>query len=87
MVALNNIAWFIINEVRGQHPTYVFAYHGKPITKVLSSGWKKTRKKVDLDVRVHDLRHTFGRRLRAAGVGLEDRQDYLGHKSDRITIH
>jgi site-specific recombinase XerD len=38
-------------------------------------------------VRVHDLKHTFGRRLRAAGVSLEDRQDLLGHKSGRITTH
>jgi integrase len=38
-------------------------------------------------VRVHDLRHTFGRRLRAAGVSLEDRQDLLGHKSSRMTTH
>ena len=36
-------------------------------------------------IRVHDMRHTFGRRLRAAGVSLEDRQDLLGHKSTRIT--
>ncbi|HEV8329797.1 MAG TPA: tyrosine-type recombinase/integrase [Steroidobacteraceae bacterium] len=36
-------------------------------------------------VRVHDLKHTFGRRLRAAGVSFEDRQDLLGHKSGRIT--
>lgn len=28
-----------------------------------------------LDRRVHDLKHTFGRRLRAAGVSFEDRQD------------
>lgn len=28
---------------------------------------------------VHDLRHTFGRRLRAAGVSEEDRADLLGH--------
>lgn len=26
-----------------------------------------------------------GRRLRAAGVGLEDRQDLLGHKSGKVT--
>jgi integrase len=39
------------------------------------------------DVRVHDLKHTFGRRLRAAGVSFEDRQDLLGHKSGRITTH
>ena len=38
-------------------------------------------------VRVHDLKHTFGRRLRAAGVAFEDRQDLLGHKSARITTH
>ena len=38
-------------------------------------------------IRVHDLKHTFGRRLRAVGVSLEDRQDLLGHKSARITTH
>jgi len=38
-------------------------------------------------VRVHDLKHTFGRHLRAAGVSFEDRQDLLGHKSGRITTH
>ena len=38
-------------------------------------------------LRVHDLKHTFGRRLRAAGVSFENRQDLLGHKSGRITTH
>jgi integrase len=38
-------------------------------------------------VRVHDLKHTFGRRLRTARVSFEDRQDLLGHKSGRITTH
>ncbi len=38
-------------------------------------------------VRVHDLKHTFGRRLRSAGVSFEDRQDLLGHRSGRITSH
>jgi len=32
-------------------------------------------------------RRTFGRRLRAVGVSLEDRQDLLGHKSGRMTTH
>jgi integrase len=39
------------------------------------------------NLRVHDLKHTFGRRLRAAGVSFEDRQDLLGHRSSRITTH
>ncbi|MEW8484579.1 MAG: hypothetical protein AB2593_15110 [Candidatus Thiodiazotropha sp.] len=34
-----------------------------------------------------DLKHTFGRRLRAIGVSFEDRQDLLGHRSGRITTH
>lgn len=34
---------------------------------------------------VHDLRHTFGRRLRAAGVEFETRQDLLGHKNGNVT--
>jgi integrase len=36
-------------------------------------------------VRAHNLRHTYGRRLRAAGVSLEDRQDLLGHEAGRVT--
>jgi integrase len=38
-------------------------------------------------VRVHDLKHTIGRRLRAAGASFEDRQDLLGHRSGRMTTH
>jgi integrase len=38
-------------------------------------------------VRVHDLKHTFGRRLRAAGVPEETRKVLLGHKNGDITTH
>lgn len=52
------------------------------------TSWKKPRKTVGMPHgRIHDLRHTFGRRLRAAGVSLEDREDLLGHKSARMTTH
>ena len=55
---------------------------------MLNSAWKKARARADLDqVRVYDLKHTFGRRLRAAGVSFEDPQDLLGHRSGRITSH
>jgi integrase len=37
--------------------------------------------------RVHNLKHTLGRRLRAAGISFEDRQDLLGHKAGCITAH
>ena len=38
-------------------------------------------------VRVHDLKHTCGRRLRSAGVSLETRKLLLGHKNGDITTH
>ncbi|MEI8055200.1 MAG: site-specific integrase [bacterium] len=87
LVVLNKVAQLVIEEVRGQHPEHVFTYNGKPMSKMLRNAWKGARKKVGLAVRVHDLKHTFGRRLRAAGVSFEDRQDLLGHKSGRITTH
>ena len=36
---------------------------------------------------VHNLRHTFGRRLRAAGVSNETRKALLGHVDGDITTH
>lgn len=88
LVVLNNIAHSVINQVRGIHPNYVFTYLGKPTTRMLNSAWLKARVRAGLPkVRVHDLKHTFGRRLRAAGVSFEDRQDLLGHKSSRMTTH
>jgi integrase len=52
------------------------------------NAWRKARLRAGLPgVRVHDLKHTFGRRLRSAGVSFEDRQDLLGRKSGRITTH
>ncbi len=53
-----------------------------------NSAWKRAKQRAGLpDLRIHDLKHTFGRRLRAAGVSFEDRQDLLGHKSARMTTH
>jgi integrase len=73
-----------------------------PVKKMNNTGWMSARERAAdawerthgtvapegfRRVRVHDLKHTFGRRLRAAGVSFEDRQDLLGHKSQRITTH
>jgi integrase len=88
LVVLNSVARSVIETCRGQHSTHVFAYKSKPVLRMLNSAWKKARVRAGLpNVRVHDLKHTFGRRLRAAGVTFEDRQDLLGHRSGRITTH
>ena len=88
LVVLNRFASSVIAGVRGQHPEYVFTFRGKPIDAMGNSAWNAARVRAGLaHVRVHDLKHTFGRRLRAAGVSFEDRQDLLGHRSGRITTH
>ena len=41
---------------------------GKPIATMNNTAWQSARVRAGLaQVRVHDLKHTFGRRLRAAG--------------------
>jgi integrase len=73
-----------------------------PLTHLRSAGWDAARRCAAerypewfgmeapagfRNVRVHDLRHPYGRRLRAAGVSLEDRRDLLGHKGPDVTTH
>ena len=88
LVVLNRIASSVVDAQSGKHPTHVFTYRGKPVTRMLNTAWLRARKRAGLSqVRVHDLKHTLGRRLRAAGVSFEDRQDLLGHRSGRITTH
>jgi integrase len=88
LVVLNRIAKSVVESVRGVHPDYVLTYQGNTVTKINNTSWKRVRKKVELSgVRVHDLKHTFGRRLRAAGVPLETRKVLLGHRNGDITTH
>ncbi|MBM3302357.1 MAG: site-specific integrase, partial [Deltaproteobacteria bacterium] len=88
LVVLNEIAKSIIEAQRGLDPTYVFLHRGRPLSRMYNHAWMAACKRAGLSwLRVHDLKHTFGRRLRAVGVSFEDRQDLLGHKSGRITTH
>ncbi len=88
LVVLNRVAASVVEAARGKHASFVFTFRSEPITRILNSAWKRARAAVGLrQVRVHDLKHTYGRRLRAAGVSFEDRQDLLGHRSGRITTH
>jgi integrase len=87
LIVCNDTARTVVENERGKHPTHVFSFKGNPLTRMLSTGWRLARKKAGLQVRVHDLKHTFGRRLRAVGVSFEDRQDLLRHRSGRITTH
>lgn len=94
-VVLNRIARSAIESCRGDHPEFVITYRGNPITKFYNSGWKAGRRRAAAryegaiglpcpqgfrSIRVHDLKHAYGHRLRGAGVSFEDRQLLLGHK-------
>ncbi len=53
-----------------------------------NTAWQKAREKVGLaKVRIHDLRPTYGQRLRDAGVSEEDRALLLGHAIEGMPQH
>ncbi|PIT15179.1 tyrosine-type recombinase/integrase [Snodgrassella alvi] len=103
IVVLNEATKQVIEAQRGLHPQYVFPCDGKAVGRMLNNAWKNARKRAAKEyeqitvvpanedfknLRVHDLKHTFGCRLRVAGVDEEDRKDLMGHKSDKsVTSH
>jgi integrase len=102
LVVLNSVAKSIIEKQRGISREWVFAYDGTAMHRMNDSAWKKARVRAAklwqeenlrsahpgyASIRIHDLKHTFGRRLRAAGVTEEDRKSLLGHKNGSITSH
>ena len=101
-MVLNRIAKSVIYGRRGEHAELGFTCEGQSTTKIYNSGWKAARRRAAKryatefgrqspkgfrSMRMHDLKHTHGHRLRVAGVGFEDRKLLLGHKSDHETTH
>ena len=102
VVLLNAVARRVIEAQRGKHAKWVFPFRKDRIETMNNTGWQTARKKAAAKypevfgrpapegfrtLHVHDLRHTFGRRLRSAGVVNETRQDLLGHRNGNITTH
>ena len=93
VVVLNSVASRVVESRRGINPDYVFTYRGKAMKRLHSNGWRRSWRDAGLPTHegvlkgVHNLRHTFGRRLRAAGVPLETRKALLGHANGDITTH
>ena len=93
VVVLNTIARRVIESRRSIHEEYVFTYRGNRVGKLNNSAWKRAWRLVGLPTEkgilkgVHNLRHTFGKRLRSAGIPLETRKALLGHANGDITTH
>jgi integrase len=50
-------------------------------------GWRAAVAAAGLEIRFHDLRHTFGERAADAGIPLDIRRSLLGHEHRDITLH
>ena len=102
LVVLNRTARSVIESCRGKHAEFVFTRAGRSVTRMYNSGWKAARRRAVRRyaaecartcpagfraLRVHGLKHTFGHRLRVAGVDLKDRKVLLGHKTHHVTTH
>jgi integrase len=88
VVILNDVAWSIVQAQRGKDPIWVFPYRGRRMTTMNNNAWQRVRREAGLQgVRIHDLRHTFACRLRAAGVSAEDREALLGHANHSMAGH
>ena len=93
VVVLNSVAQRIIEGRRGINETYVFTYRDRAVGKMNNTAWKRAWRKAGLPVKkdirrgVHNLRHTFARRLRSAGVPEETRATLMGHANGSITTH
>ncbi|MES9914093.1 MAG: site-specific integrase [Candidatus Sedimenticola sp. 4PFRAG1] len=93
VVVLNSAATEVIDRRRDIHPEFVFTYRGRSVGKIRTSAWRRAWERVGLPTGsgvlkgVHNLRHTFATRLRAAGVPLETRKALMGHAAGDITTH
>jgi integrase len=99
-VVLNAVARSVIEGQRGLHPLWVFPNRGRPVDRMTQRPWRLARARAAAkwqqlkgepapsgyaNVRAHDLKHTFGHRLEAAGVAFGDCQVLLGHKPRTVT--
>ena len=102
VLILNDAAWSLVEAFRGLHPDFVFTYRRervknhhlapamdyKPVATMNNTAFQNARATAGLErMRVHDLRHTFGQRLRDAGVPEEDRALLLGHAIEGMPQH
>jgi integrase len=101
IVVLNSVAeGLILSKYDNQRSGQVFTYQGKGLKTMNGAAWKTAlsaaayayEETIGIQcpegfqhLRVHDLRHTVGHRLRVAGVSEWDTAHLLGHSVGSIT--
>ena len=93
VLVLNRVAQSIVEARRGKHATNVFAFRARPVQTMSNTAWQNGRREASkedpylADLRVHDLRHTVGMRLREANVRENTVADILWHEHSSMTGH
>ncbi len=65
----------ILSSQKGNHPEYVFTYHGKPVGEVNTKAFRNALKKAGIaDYRFHDNRHTWATLALSSGISLHELQ-------------
>lgn len=87
----NATARSVVEAQVGKSDTWVFpGKDGNQVARMNNSGWRRAWRDAGLPTEgvkrgVHNLRHTFGERLEAAGVPWEYRKVLLGHEVGDVT--
>jgi integrase len=95
VIVPNDVAMNVIDSCRGDHDEFVFVYTDEKkgldpdrMDRLNGRAYRKVRKRANLEqVRIHDLRHTYGSKLRDAGVSEEDRAVLMGHSTASMPSH
>jgi hypothetical protein len=96
------VAKSVIDSHRGNHSFRVYTYRNLPLEHIYKGAWKRARIKAAkaralannnyiawgfANLRVHNLKHTFRTRLRAAWLQLETMKVLLECRNRNITSH
>jgi integrase len=93
VMVLNHVAQSIVEARRDKHRTHVFAFRAHPVQTMNNTAWQNGRREAGkevpylTDLRVHDLRHTVGMRMREANVRENTIADILWHEHRSMTEH
>lgn len=87
-IPLNDSALWVLEQLPSKGKSeYLFPSpaSGKPYTTI-TRAWYRLRQLAGINVRIHDLRHSFASRLVCNGRSLYEVQQILGHSDPKVTM-
>lgn len=87
-IPLNDSALWVLEQLDSKERSpYLFPspVTGRPYAPI-NRAWYRLRKKANVNIRIHDLRHSFASFLVAGGRTLYEVQQILGHSDPKVTM-